>query len=238
MNTNEIFAIWLPLLVAGLVQASFSLGVSMLTLLSGHLLSQEKSAKRLSSLSATYIFGSLTAVVGMLISAIYILSQLHFTSDTKFWSILAGSSVGVGLAVLLFYYRWDSGRGSSGTRLWLPRRAAEYLYQRTKATKRNFEAFILGIGSIVAELIFIVAPIFIAANLIAELTGIRQNTAIIVYVFIAILPLIILFFSNRRGVKISTFQKWREKNKKFLQILAGILLIVLGFYLFIFKAML
>jgi len=231
--SNEIMQIWLPLVVAALVQASFGLGVSMLTLLSGHLLSAPKSARRLHHLSAAYIFGSLLAVVSGLIVVVYLFSQWPFAHHQKFWAILTGASVGVGLAVMLFYYRWDK----SGTRLWLPRRAAEYIHHRTKATRRSFEAFILGVGSIVAELIFIAAPMLIAGNLIAELKGYHQILAVGIYLLIAILPLLVLFASNASGRKISTFQKWRENNKKFLQVMAGAALIVLGFYLLTYKVL-
>ena len=231
--STEITQVWLPLVVAALVQASFGLGVSMLTLLSGHLLSEPESAKRLHRLSMAYIFGSLLAVATGLLAIVYLFGQWQFVHYQEFWSILTGLGVGVGLAVLLFYYRWDK----DGTRLWLPRRAAEYLYQRTRATRRTFEAFILGVGAIVAELIFIIAPLLIAGNLAAELAGWRQNLAIGIYLVIAILPLIILFFSNLGRRKISVIQRWREYNKKFLQVAAGVLLIVLGFYLLTYKVL-
>jgi cytochrome c biogenesis protein CcdA len=233
VKVTESLDVWLPLVVAALIQASFGLGVSMLTLLSGHLLSASESRRRLHHLSAAYIFGSLLTVATGLIVAVYLFTQWSFASIQEFWAILTGASVGVGLAVRLFYYRWDK----SCTRLWLPRRAAEYLYQRTKITRRTFEAFILGVGSIVAELIFIAAPLLIAGNLISELNGWQQTLAIVVYLSIAILPLLILFASNASGRKVSAFQKWREKNKKFLQVMAGTLLIMLGFYLLTYKVL-
>ncbi|MDR1969736.1 MAG: hypothetical protein LBQ11_00080 [Candidatus Nomurabacteria bacterium] len=229
----ELLNIWLPLIVAGLVQASFGLGVSMLTLLSGHLLSAPESARRLHRLSLAYIVGSLVTITAILLASMYLLAWFSFTSGEQFWAILTGASVGVGSCVLLFYYRHDK----KGTRLWLPRRAAEYLYARTKETRRSFEAFILGIGSIIAELIFIAAPLIIAANLALELTDWAQIIAVKLYLLISISPLIILFISNTGSRKISTFQKWREKNKKFLQVMAGILLIILGFYLLTYKVL-
>jgi cytochrome c biogenesis protein CcdA len=234
MNTTDILSIWLPLVVAGLVQASFSLGVSMLTLLSGHLLGGEQSRSKLNRLSAAYVFGSLLTILSGLIGATYLFSQLGFTTNEKFWSVLAGGATGVGLGVLLFYYRWGK---HSGTRLWLPRRAAEYLYARTKATKYGFEAFLLGVGAIVAELIFIIAPLLIAANIATELSGSVQLCAILLYTLIAMAPMFILQLQNRRGRPLSHLQEWREKNKKFLQVAAGLLLILLGLYMLIFKTL-
>jgi len=228
---NEIMQIWLPLIVAGLIQASFGLGVSMLTLLSGHLMSARESTRRLHRLSLAYIVGSLFAIVMMLLAVMYLLSWLSLSFSEQFWAVLTGASVGVGLCVLLFYYRRDK----KGTRLWLPRRAAEYLYARTKATRHSFEALILGVGSIVAELIFIAAPLVIAANLMAELTSWWQIMAIFVYLLIVIAPMLILHISNLGGHKISKIQHWREQNKRFLQVAAGVLLIILGFYLLTYK---
>jgi len=233
MNISEISQIWLPLIAAALVTASFSLGVSMLTLLSGHLISTEKSSARIHRLSASYIFGFFLAILSSVIGSLFILSNLHFAHSDKFWSILSGVAVGVGLAVMLFYYRWNK----NGTQLWLPRKTAEFLYARTKATRNDFEAFLLGVGAVVAELIFIAVPIVIAANLALGLNREEQIAAIAIYVLISLAPLIILFISNHRGKQISAFIKWREKNKKFLQIVAGVLLMILGFYLFIYKSM-
>jgi len=225
--------IWLPLVIAALVQASFGLGVSMLTLLSGHLLSDERSAARLHKLTVSYILGFGLAVFTSMIASLYILSFFDFTSSKEFWLILTGAAVGVGLAVILFYYRWDK----HGTQLWLSRRTAAYLQTRTKATRSSFEAFALGIAAMVAELLFVATPIVMAANLALELNGVAQILSIVVYVLITLVPLIILFFFNHRGKRISTFIKWREKHKKFLQVMAGGILIMLGFYLLTYKVL-
>ena len=231
--SNEIMQIWLPLAVAALIQASFALGVSMLTLLSGHLLSTEKSSTRVHKLSASYIFGFFIAILSSVIGSLYILSYLNFAGGDRFWAILSGVAVGIGATVVLFYYRWDK----SGTELWLPRRAATYLYARTKATRSSFEAFVLGVGAVVAELVFIAVPIVIAANLMLNLSGVVQILSIVAYALITTIPLLVLFFFNVHGRRISTFVKWREKNKKFLQVMAGALLIMLGFYLLTYKAL-
>jgi len=243
-TTYEIMQIWLPLVAAGLVQASFGLGVSMLTLLSGHLMSEQKSRARLHSLSLSYIFGAafatlvlllaLRVLVGIMTDAGWLFVEGRV--DTIIWWVIIILALVVGVATLLFYYR----RGKSGTRLWLPRRAAVYLDERTRATTRSFEAFVLGIGSIVALLIFIIASLLIAAGLTCNIGSVyigKTILAVTVYLVIATSPLLMLFFSNLSGRKISRFQKWREKNKKFLQVAAGILLLLLGFYLITYKVM-
>jgi cytochrome c biogenesis protein CcdA len=119
----------------------------------------------------------------------------------------------------------------------LPRHAADYLTARTKATRYGFEAFLLGVGSIIAESFFILAPLVIAANVIARLGEPAAGITFIIYAVLAISPLLILFFANNRRKRIANFQRWREKNKSFLQVMAGLLLIILGIYLFIYKTM-
>jgi cytochrome c biogenesis protein CcdA len=227
----ELTQIWLPLVAAALVQASFGLSVSVLTLLSGHLMSEAKSRARLSRLSLGYIAGSALATLALLLAFVPLLGRHDIAADVLWWIVIA-VALAVGLATMLFYYR----REKVGTRLWLPRRAAEYLDERTRATTRSFEAFMLGVGSIVAELVFVIAPLLIAAHLVSDLDDLAGGlAALALYVAIAILPLLVLFMANTGGRKISGFQKWREKNKKFLQIMAGLILIVLAFYLIIYK---
>jgi len=243
---TDFLNVWLPLIVAALIQSSFALGVSMLALLTGRVLAKSESAHNLRKLSFFYVFGSFATTFVLITSTIYILLQIPIiwygdrvifagAQDYRVWRTLVSIVIGVGIVILLFYYR----RGKkNGTRLQLlPRNAAEYLYERTRVTKQSFEAFILGIASIVFELVYIFAPIVIAANLILNLASAQQILAIFIYTIISIVPLVILRINNRRGGKISAFQKWREKNKKFLQIAAGVLSIVLGIYLFVYKVL-
>jgi cytochrome c biogenesis protein CcdA len=242
--SNEIMQIWLPLIVAALVQASFGLGVSMLTLLSGHLLSDKKTAKQLPRLSFFYCFGSFAATYGLLVLISYLIEFIAvlvsdhtnvWLNNSSLWAVISGVTVGIGLAVMLFYYRWGK---KNGTQLWLPRRAAEFLHDRTRVTKNSFETFILGMASVVAELPFIIAPMVVVAYLALLMSSMLWvGLGFILYTLVAVLPLVILSVGNRHGHKISVFQKWREKNKKFLQIMAGALLIILGFYLFTYKVL-
>jgi cytochrome c biogenesis protein CcdA len=96
----------------------------------------------------------------------------------------------------------------------------------------------LGIGSVVAELPFVIAPLLVVAYLTSGMSGLWPViTRLAVYTAITILPLLILFISNLGGHKISTFQKWREHNKRFLQFAAGGLLIILGFYLLTYQVL-
>lgn len=229
ISTEIILSIWLPFVAAGLVQASFGLGVSMLTLLSGHTLYKKSSNARLLNLSFKYVSGVFVATAMILLALVYLFSIENAVDSRLIWSVVIGVSTGIGIAISLFYYR----RGS-GTMLWLPRGAAEFLYQRTKKTKNGFEALLLGVGSIIAELIFIIAPMLVAAILLAGEPSWAQIGGILFYALIATLPVLTLAVLIAGGHKVSRLQAWREKNKTFMQLSAGFGLIVLALYLFVY----
>ncbi len=231
--TNEILlSTWLPFIVAALVQASFGLGVSMLTLISGHTLYKKRSHGRLIGLSQSYIWGAIIATVLLLTLVVYVFQTDAAMRGYAAWIAISGVAAGIGVAILLFYYR----RGRGGTMLWLPRVAAEFLYKRTKRTKNSFEAFSLGLAAIFAELIFVAAPLLVAGILLADQPTTTQLIGIAIYTIIAVLPLIVMFVLIAGGHKISRLQAWRENNKTFLQVMAGFGLVVLAVYVFVYHA--
>ena len=231
--TSEILlSTWLPFVVAALIQASFGLGVSMLTLLSGHALYKKQSHIRLLNLSTKYVVGAFFATYAILAGAVYLFSIENAVDQRLVWSVIVGVAAGVGVAITLFYYRH-----SGGTALWMPRNMAELLYKRTKKTKNSFEALLLGIGSIIAELIFIIAPILVAGILLAGEPSWAQLGGTILYASIATLPMIVLTVLIAGGHKVSRLQAWREKNKTFLQVTSGGALIVLAAYLFVYHVL-
>lgn len=117
--------------------------------------------------------------------------------------------------------------------LWIPRGFASYLTNRTKATKQSAEAFGLGLSSVLAEILFLVAPLAISALVLIQLPPIWQLAGIGIYTIISLLSLIIVWVLVGSGHTLAKIQKWRETNKRFLQFTSGLGLIVLGFYVFV-----
>lgn len=215
---------------AGLLHATFQLSISVLTLLSGHSLGKKTANNRLISLSTSYVFGVALMTILLMASTILIANNLFGpVAPILLWAIICGGTVGLGVTAGLFYYK----RNTPGTTLWLPRPVAGYLHERTKATKNGAEAFGLGLMTALGELLFTIAPIVISALLIAELSPYWQLLAIIIYASISLLPLVIFWMLIGSGHKISELQKWREKNKWFMQFASGAGLIILGVFLFI-----
>jgi hypothetical protein len=148
------------------------------------------------------------------------------------WAAACGLLLGLGVAVWAFYYRKEK-----GTSLWLPRGIAYYLSNRTKATKDSAEAFGLGLSSVVGEILFVLAPIIVAALALTQLEPMWQLAGVGIYTFISLLALLTVYSLVGSGHKLSRIQKWREDNKRFLQITAGGGLLILGFYIYVDQIM-
>lgn len=226
MNIFDSFVI---IAVAALIHASFQLSVSMLTLLSSHTIGAKRSHKRLLGLTGAFTSGVLIMTI-LLVSTVALFTQLIVTpqATTATWVATCGLLFGLGAAVWIFYYRREQ-----GTALWLPRGMARFLSDRSKATKQTGEAFSLGVSSVLAELLFIFAPILVSVLVLIQLEPLWQLAGIAVYASLSLFPLLIVNGMIGSGHKISRIQRWREENKSFMQFIAGGGLVVLGFYLYV-----
>lgn len=217
------------IIFAALIHASFQLSVSMLTLLSGHAIGSKAAHAKLLRLTNGFFFG--VAIMTMLLLSFTALIFQHSFGATVplvAWAVGCGLLLGLGVAVWAFYYRREE-----GTSLWLPRSLARYLSERTKATKQTAEAFGLGLSSVIAELIFIAAPMVISALVLIRLEPLWQLAGIFTYTVVSLLSLAIVNGLIGSGHRLSGIQKWREKNKRFLQFAAGSGLLILGFYVYV-----
>lgn len=214
---------------AGLIHATFQLSVSMLTLLSGHAIGAKAAHKRLLRLMGGFLGGA--AVMTILLvsfSALWFESSFNGQVPILAWAVACGLLLSLGIAVWMFYYRHEP-----GTSLWLPRSMARYLTGRTKATRFAAEAFGLGLGSVIAELLFILGPVIMAALVLTKLSPPWQLAGLGIYALTSLLSLLIVAALIGSGHSLSGIQKWREDNKGFLQFVAGSGLVILGFYVYV-----
>lgn len=225
-DTATSFAI---LLLAAAIHASFQLSISVLTLLSGHALGRKSAKHRLVKLVGGFIFGAGTMTVLMLSTlALILTASLSDGIPSILWAAACGGALGVGLCVWLFYYH-----GDKGTSLWIPRSFAEFLTDRCKHSKNTAEAFGLGLTSVFAEFLFVLAPLALTALVLIGLPRDLQLLGVITYAVVSILPLIIVGVLVNSGHKLSRIQRWREHNKRFLQFAAGSGLLILGAYVYV-----
>ena len=220
--------------LAALIHASFQLSVSVLTLLNGHALGSKKSRARILRMTSSFVTG--VGVMTLLILSFVSLLFLHaFGMQVPLivWAVACGLVFGIGIAVWLFYYR----RNRKGTELWIPRAFANHLSDRSKATHYGAEAFSLGLTSVIAELLFIIPCITIAALVLIGLPGVWQLAGIAIYTIISLFGLLIVWSLIGSGRSLSKIQRWREANKHFLQFSGGSALVVLGFFVYVNKIM-
>lgn len=220
---------YLLVIVAGLfVHACFSLSASMLMLINSHTIGANRRHETTLKLSAGYIAGNLATTLALVGAITYFFSgPVPIRMNPAAWIVITALLVLVGWIVLLCYYR----RGK-GTRLWLPRGLTERLMAYAKRTTTVAPSFGLGVTVIFIELPFLIAPLVLAGTVLASLPDLERNIGIAVYALAATLPLFALTALIGGGHKISTIQRWRESNKKFLQWSSGLTLILLGIYLF------
>lgn len=226
MTNTEIFIL---LTASAMIQASFQLSVSVITIMSGHALGAKTALSRLSRLAAAFSLGAMTMVALSLSFLALVVKNVFTQPPTIAWSITSGLMVGIGLAVWFFYYRYDS----SGTVLWVPRPMASYLSKRARSTTITPEAFALGLTSIVGEALFIIAPSLLGALLLTRLAPPLQLSGLLIYTVIATLPLTLIAMRISSGGSLAQIQRWREHNKRFLQFAAGSALIILGVYVYV-----
>lgn len=214
---------------SALIHASFQLSISVLTLLSGHAIGAKHAHAKVLRLTTGFVIGAGVMTTLLLTFLAFLLLHASPSLNQQLtWTVICGLLLGVGIAVWLFYYR----RGR-GTTLWVPRGMAEFLGERSKATKRSAEAFSLGLTSVIAELLFILAPLSAAAFTLTHLPTMWQIVGIGLYAVVSLFSLIIVWGLVGSGHKLSRIQKWREQYKHFLQFAAASGLVVLGFYVYV-----
>lgn len=215
--------------LAALVHTCFQLSSSVLILISSHTLGFKRSQAKLIKLTTSFLIGAVIMTTLLLSDAVLVIISVFESGTPQFaWTVSCGLAMGVAIAVWLFYFQ----RGP-GTMLWIPRGMAKYLNERSKTTRSVAESFSLGLVSVFAELMFMVAPIIMAGMAIAQMPSFWRLIAIALYALIASSSLVVAWVLIGSGHSISKIQKWREANKRFLQFSAGAGLAVLSFFVFV-----
>lgn len=227
------FDSWIPVIAIGLfalVHAGFQLGVSVLTLLSGHSLGKSRSLQRTLGLNIAYIVG-VVMITGLLLSlCLFIWEYVYYWPAQAVLAGLATACVFLGLLVIVTYYR----RGH-GTSLWIPRSLADYLMQRAKHTKNTVESAVLGATTVVAELPFTIVVIAGSTYILQLFVGSRDlPNSIVLYSLAVAMPLMIVTILLAGGHPLSHIQRWRESNKVFLQSASAYGLFVVALFITVF----
>ena len=225
----DIFSSLAIITLSAIIHASFQLSVSVLTLLSGQSLGKKQTNIKLMRRTTSFVIGASIMTLLLLSStSTLLLGIFGYNTPQIVWSIVCGLSVGVAVSIWLFYYKHEK-----GTTIWIPRGIANYLNQRTKLTDSSAEAFGLGLSSVIAEILFIIAPLLMSALVLVQLSPEWQLLGLFVYVIVSMLPLIFVWSLVGGGHSLGKIQKWREDNKHFLQFIAGAGLVVLAGFVYV-----
>lgn len=216
--------------LSALVYASLSLDLGAMLLLY-HSVKSRFVSKKSRILVTNYLLGSLTMIFLGLAAGLFL---VFFVSggplDIRVLSIITGALGVISLVAWFFYYR--CGRS---TELWLPRSVSRYISTRASLTSSRTEAFSLGMLTAFAEFPFSALLSVVAADSLISLNTSLALPAVLMYLLIAILPLLIVRLFFTRGKTIVDVQKWRIKNIFFIRFVTGLGFFVLAAFIFAFK---
>ncbi|MGB3023569.1 MAG: hypothetical protein WBB39_02060 [Candidatus Saccharimonadales bacterium] len=214
------------MLAFALVQATMQIGASVLTLLNGYSLGRQRSLKRLFILNLAYIAGNVAMLMLVFGALLYVVINTINTIGPYDWWLLVGLPIILAAVVLIGYYRL--GRG---TVLWLPRIAASYLTDRAKRTRNVVEAAMLGSAATLFELPFTIIPMIATVYIMIAFVIPSDHFAVIsIYSLIVVAPLIVIAVLVSGGHRLSTIQRWREDNKRFMQIATAAALVATALF--------
>ena len=218
------------ILLSATVHASLQLGLGALLLLY-HASLGKHIKKKTKQLASNYILGTALLVALIVSATAFVIGTTTASSlSTEALAIIVGILLILAVIIWFFYYK-----SRRSTELWLPKSVARYISGRAKLTESNTEAFSLGMLSSLAEMPFSMVLMILAGNSIIGLPVELQILGVLIYTFIAVLPLFILRFSIRRGNTVVDIQKWRMKNKEFLKVMTGVGFMTLAIFIVGFR---
>lgn len=226
----SIFVSFGIIILAAIIHAFFQLNLGGLILLY-HSSQKSHIAKKTRVLATNFILGTIFMLfLGLATSAFVILTFFGGKLEIEFLSLLVGLLLVLSIVIWGFYYR-----SGQSTELWLPRSVSRFITSRLKNTSSRIEAFSLGMLTCLAEFPFSFVLIFLASNFFLDFSPEFQLLSFFLYIFIAVLPLLICRLFVRKGKTVADIQKWRTKYKSFLRFLCGVSFLILALFVFVFK---
>lgn len=230
----DIFTSVIILILATLIQSLMQLSPSVFSLFYHYALGK-KSHSKIDDFSLHFILGTETFIV-TIFTILYIFvfairNQINSPNDLPMW-ILSGIFIAEAFASFCFYYR----HGKTTT-LFLSRSAAKSLTLHAQKVKSRSDAFVLGFLSNIAELVFTLPLYLIIILTFLNFPTIARATTIIIYLVVAILPLIFTYIAYRTGHNLAEISRFRLRFKPLIRfslflgfILLSIVVIFRSFY--------
>lgn len=219
----------LGILVLSVLIIAFLQFISGIFLLTRHYASGKYSRVKASDLSLFFIFGVETALALIFVLVYFILSSspifsLLFGNEIFTWSMFTIFLL-FSIISLFFYFR-----KGSGTKLFLSRSLASKYHTQAKSIKNRSDSFMLGLSSVLPELILTLPLIILSSTEIMKIAPSPFSSAslILLFIIIIITPLLAIHILYNKNYNLADFIKFRFKNKNFFRSIISLFYLILA----------
>ncbi len=217
----------LPLIIgASAIDSINPCAFGVLIFLLSYLTQKFKDKKLILKNGLIYIFG---VFITYIIAGILLLKIIQSLGQLTVW-VYIGAGILILLAGLVeikdyFFY----GKGFSLQIF--PGEAARIKKYVNKVGAKSSTAFFLGVFVALVELPC-TGAVYLAILTLMSFTGLTTNYMVflLIYNIIFVLPLIIILYFVYRGSSTDKFREWEMRNKKYMRLAVGILLVALGIW--------
>ena len=211
------------IILAMLIQSFLQTSPSVFAIFYHHNLSKT-SKKKADDRSLSFILGVEIAVSIIFLITYFAITFLfpekNFLNPIFLW-IMSGIFFIETVFMLFFYFRLGK-KFKKTTKLFVPRHIANKIVYLSEHTKKRTDAVILGILTVLIELIFTLPLMVISSIGILNLSPRFGFIFIIAYIIIATLPLFTIRTLFYRSHNLATIQRFRAKNKMLFRLIISI----------------
>ena len=199
--------------------------IGVLILLLSVLTAAKNSTKRMLFMGGAYIFAVFMVylIAGLGLTYFFASIPLYVT---EYLSILVGLLIIIAGIIEIKDYFWY-GKGFSLT---IPPVFAKKLHNYS-STSSVLGVMALGAFVSLVELPCTGAPYLAIITLLSQYFDFTALMLLILYNIIFVLPLIIILFLVAGGKRLYNIKKWKQKNRGYMRLLAGLLMIAMGWLL-------
>ena len=225
---TEELTLWV-VIVAGLIDSVNPCALGVLLFLSSVLIKVSTSKKLLLKLGTVYI--SIIYVIYLLsgLGLIWFQSKLIHAGFAEIVGLIVGGIVIILGIIELKDFFWY-GKGFS---LEIPSKYKERI-QKMTTNISLLGIIILGAFVAIVELPCTGGPYLAITTILAKSFDKQAFIYLIIYNIIFVLPLIILLILIYYGTSTMMLKKWREENRKWMNLSMGLLMITLGLFIILY----
>lgn len=228
VNAQQISLPALPVVIStALVDSINPCAIGVLILLMGTLLTLSHDKKKMLIIGLIYI---LAVFVTYFLAGIGLLLFIQRFNLAEFIGVIVGIIIII-LGIIEMKDFWFYGKGIS---LSIP-------YKRSKQIEKMVKkitipgSIILGIFVAAVELPCTGGPYLAITAFLSKIgINVKVLSYLFLYNFIFVLPLLVLLLLVYFGMSVKSLQKWKQKNRKWMRLITGIVLIGLGILLILF----